>query len=58
MDAPRIRPLAMDDNNLPSDEEGKGICETDDMTYCRAGQLATGCMQGSPLTSTGILAPS
>ena len=25
---PRIRPPAMDDNNLPIDEEGEGMCET------------------------------
>ena len=47
---PRIQQPAMDDTSLSVDEGGEGMCETDDTMYCWAGQLAMGCLQGSPLT--------
>ena len=47
----------MDDNNSQIDEEVEAMSEAGDTTYCRAGQLATGCLQDSSLTSSRILAP-
>ena len=32
------------------------MCETDDTIHCGVGDLAAGCLQGSPLTSSRILA--
>ena len=55
---PRIRQPAKDDSNCSIDEEVEAVYETDSKTYCRVGQLATGCLQGSSLTSSRILAPS
>ena len=51
-----IRPPAMDDSNSPLNEEVEAMRETDDTTYCWAGQLATGCLQGSPITSSRNIA--
>ena len=53
---PRIRPPAMNDNILQIDEGVEP--PSGGMTYHWAGQLATGCLQSSPLTSSRILAPS
>ncbi len=38
----------MGDNNSPIDEEVEAMCETDGMTYFRAGQLATDACKVRP----------
>ena len=40
------------------DEEVEEMRETDNTMHCWDGDWAAGCLQGSPLTSSRILAPS
>ena len=58
MNPPRIRPPAIDDNSFPIGGEVEVMGETDGAVHCWVGDLAAGCPQGSPLTSSRILALS